>query len=55
MSWLWIALGAWLVVALVAAVLIGRGIRRADSEELGSTLDWDPAALETEDSPRPQD
>ncbi|WP_430334211.1 hypothetical protein [Rhodococcus sp. ACT016] len=55
MSWLWIALGAWIVVALGAALLIGRVIRRADSEELGSTLDWDPAALETEDSPHPRD
>ncbi|NKS00934.1 hypothetical protein GS528_07380 [Rhodococcus hoagii] len=49
MSWLWIALGAWFVLALAAAVLIGRGIRRADSEEIGSTLDWDVTKLDTED------
>ncbi|WP_237172330.1 hypothetical protein, partial [Prescottella equi] len=49
MFWLWIALGAWFVLALAAAVLIGRGIRRADSEEIGSTLDWDVTKLDTED------
>ncbi|MDH6280475.1 hypothetical protein M2284_001469 [Rhodococcus sp. LBL1] len=55
MSWLWIALGAWIIVALGAAVLIGRSIRRADREELGSTLDWDPSGLESQDAPHPRD
>ncbi|WP_170312888.1 hypothetical protein [Prescottella subtropica] len=48
MSWLWIALGGWLVLACVAAVLIGRVVRRGDVEELGSDLDWDPASLDEE-------
>lgn len=55
MTWLWIALGAWLVLALCAAVLIGRGIRRADREELGSTLEWDTTKLDTENTPQPRD
>ncbi|WP_175274738.1 hypothetical protein [Prescottella equi] len=55
MSWLWIALGAWLVLALAAAVLIGRGIRRADREEIGSTLDWDVTKLDTEDTSQIRD
>lgn len=55
MSWLWIALSVWVVLALGAAVLIGRGIRRADREELGSTLDWDATTLEAEDSPHRHD
>ncbi|WP_420881710.1 hypothetical protein [Rhodococcus sp. (in: high G+C Gram-positive bacteria)] len=50
MSWLWIALSVWIVLALGAAVLIGRGIRRADREEIGSTLDWDATKLDTEDT-----
>lgn len=52
MTWLWIALAAWGVLALVAAVVIGRAIRRADAEELGSTLDWNPTHLDTEDAGR---
>lgn len=55
MTWLWIALGAWLVLALGAAVLVGRGIRRADREELGSTLEWDATRLDTEETPQPRD
>ncbi|PTR23485.1 hypothetical protein C8K36_10966 [Rhodococcus sp. OK519] len=55
MSWLWIVLGAWLVLALGAAVVIGRGIRRADREEIGSTLDWDATKLDIEDTRQPRD
>lgn len=55
MSWLWIALGVWIVLALGAAVLIGRGIRRADREEIGSTLDWDVTKLDTEDTSQIRD
>lgn len=50
MSWLWIALSVWIVVALGASVLIGRGIRRADREELGSTMDWDFGTLTAEEA-----
>lgn len=50
MSWLWIALSVWLVVALGASVLIGRGIRRADREELGSTMDWDVRTITPEEA-----
>jgi len=50
MSWLWIALGVWIVVALGASVLIGRGIRRADREELGSTMDWDFGTVTAEEA-----
>ncbi|MGF7120242.1 hypothetical protein AB4Z09_12500 [Rhodococcus sp. TAF43] len=55
MLWLWVVLGAWIVLACGAAVLIGRSIRRADREELGSTLDWNPADLVSEDIERPRD
>ncbi|WP_175420508.1 hypothetical protein [Rhodococcus sp. SGAir0479] len=55
MAWLWTALSVWLVLALGAAVLIGRGIRRADREELGSTLDWDTTTLDAEDAPQRHD
>ncbi|WP_165497062.1 hypothetical protein [Rhodococcus sp. ABRD24] len=55
MWWLWIALGAWLALAFGAAVLIGRGVRRADREELGSTLDWNHTSIEYEDHPHRRD
>ena len=56
MSWLWIALSVWLVVALGASVLIGRGIRRADREELGSTMDWDIKTItDTAEEAHPRD
>ena len=55
MSLLWIVLGVWIILAFGAAMLIGRAIRRADREELGSTLDWDPSTLDAENTPRPRD
>lgn len=48
MSWLWIALGVWLVVAFGVSVLIGRAIRRSDRAELGSTLDWNISGLDVD-------
>ncbi|CAM3222778.1 hypothetical protein RHDE110596_22820 [Prescottella defluvii] len=55
MLWLWVVLGTWIVLACAAAVLMGRSIRRADREELGSTLDWNLADLEAEDAENPRD
>ncbi|WP_305092775.1 hypothetical protein [Prescottella sp. R16] len=46
MAWLWIALGGWIVLACVAALLIGRAVRRGNDEEIGSDLDWDPTHLD---------
>lgn len=36
----------WLAVALTVAVVLGRVSRRADTEELGSTLDWDSTEID---------
>ncbi|WP_169914798.1 hypothetical protein [Rhodococcoides yunnanense] len=35
-----IGVAIWLAVATIVAVVLGRVARRADAEELGSTLDW---------------
>ena len=34
MGWVWTAVAAWVLLAVPAAVLLGRVIRRADREEL---------------------
>ncbi len=36
-----ICVAMWLVVAMLFAAVLGRVTKRADEEELGSTLDWD--------------
>ncbi|WP_176224949.1 hypothetical protein [Rhodococcus sp. 1168] len=43
---IFIGIAVWLVVALAVAIVLGRVARRADSEELGSTLDWDTADID---------
>ncbi|WP_179276002.1 hypothetical protein [Rhodococcus sp. 06-235-1A] len=48
MTWLWIGVTVWMVCAAVVAAVLGRVARRADSEELGSTLHWDIDALDHE-------
>ncbi len=35
MGWLWTVVVAWVLLAVLAAVLLGRAIQRADREELG--------------------
>ncbi len=35
MGWVWVALVLWLLLAVPAAVLLGRTIDRADRHELG--------------------
>jgi hypothetical protein len=34
-GWVWTAVAAWVLLAALAAVLLGRTIHRADEEELG--------------------
>ncbi len=34
MGWVWAAVVAWVLIAALAAVLLGRTIHRADREEL---------------------
>ncbi|MGB3370222.1 MAG: hypothetical protein WBA81_06330 [Rhodococcus sp. (in: high G+C Gram-positive bacteria)] len=41
-----IGVAIWLAVALLVAIVLGRVSRRADSEELGSTLNWDTEDIE---------
>lgn len=41
-----IGIAIWLAVALVVAVVLGRVAKRADDEELGSTLDWDATEID---------
>lgn len=48
MTGLWIIVTAWMVCAAIAATVLGRVARRADSEELGSTLEWDIGTLDHE-------
>ena len=36
MGWLWTAVVAWVVLAGLTAVLLGRTVHRADEEELGA-------------------
>ncbi|WP_448611175.1 hypothetical protein [Geodermatophilus sp. URMC 60] len=35
MTWVWTAVVVWVLLAVPAAVLLGRTIHRADREELG--------------------
>lgn len=46
--WVWV-LVAWVVLAAVAAVVIGLGIRAADRRELGGDRPDEPPAREDED------
>ncbi|MCJ0892168.1 hypothetical protein MTX35_12060 [Rhodococcus sp. ARC_M12] len=46
MTGLLIGVAVWMVCAAVVATTLGRVARRGDSEELGSTLDWDVDALD---------
>ncbi|MDJ0395587.1 hypothetical protein QMK17_19895 [Rhodococcus sp. G-MC3] len=46
MSGVLIGAAIWLAVALMVAVVLGRVSRRADREELGSTLNWDSSELD---------
>ena len=39
MGWVWTAVAAWVLLAVPAAVLLGRVIRRADREELEAPAD----------------
>ncbi|MFY2787548.1 hypothetical protein [Rhodococcus sp. KRD162] len=48
MTGLWIGVTAWMACATVVATVFGRVARRGDSEELGSTQDWDIASLDHE-------
>ncbi|MBY6437482.1 hypothetical protein R4172_11890 [Rhodococcus kroppenstedtii] len=41
-----IVLGAWVVLGLAVAAVVGRSVRRADQEELGSDRHWDITAIE---------
>lgn len=46
MSGVLIGAAIWLAVALMVAVVLGRVSKRADSEELGSTLNWDASEID---------
>lgn len=48
MTGLLIGVILWIVCATVVATVLGRVARRGDSEELGSTLEWDVATLDHE-------
>ncbi|MCZ4518182.1 hypothetical protein O4220_06600 [Rhodococcus ruber] len=48
MTGLWIVVTVWMVCAAVVATVLGRVARRGDSEELGSTLEWDVDTLDHE-------
>ncbi|SNT02450.1 hypothetical protein [Rhodococcoides kyotonense] len=41
-----IGVAIWMALALIVAVVLGRVARRADNEELGSTLDWNTAEID---------
>ncbi|MFW0874708.1 hypothetical protein [Rhodococcoides corynebacterioides] len=41
-----IVLGAWVVLGAAVAAALGRSVRRADQEELGSDRDWDLMVVE---------
>ncbi|SFA54598.1 hypothetical protein SAMN05444374_10953 [Rhodococcoides kroppenstedtii] len=41
-----IVLGAWVVLGAAVAAVVGRSVRRADQEELGSDRHWDITAIE---------
>ncbi|OZD40339.1 hypothetical protein CH306_06325 [Rhodococcus sp. 15-725-2-2b] len=48
MTGLLIGVAVWMVIATVVATVLGRVVRRGDSEELGSTIEWDVEALDHE-------
>jgi len=48
MTGLLIGVAVWMVVAILVAVALGRVARRGDSEELGSTIEWDVDTLDHE-------
>ncbi len=39
MGWVWTAVSVWVLLGVPVAILLGRVIRRADREELGSPGD----------------
>lgn len=39
-------LGVWVVLGLAVAAVLGRSVRRADQEELGSDREWDISVIE---------
>jgi hypothetical protein len=41
-----IGIAIWLALALIVAVALGRVAKRADKEELGSTLDWNTSEID---------
>ncbi len=41
-----IVLGAWVVLGAAVAAVLGRSVRRADQEELGSDRDWNITVIE---------
>ena len=48
MTGLLIGAAVWMVIATIVATVLGRVARRGDSEELGSTIEWDVDALDHE-------
>ncbi|MGA9871095.1 MAG: hypothetical protein WBQ44_08140 [Rhodococcus sp. (in: high G+C Gram-positive bacteria)] len=46
MTGLLIGAAVWLAVASILAIVLGRVSTRADSEELGSMIDWDAAEID---------
>ncbi|MGN7134520.1 hypothetical protein ACTHQY_14740 [Rhodococcoides corynebacterioides] len=46
MTVLLVLLAAWVVLGVAVAALVGRSVRRADQEELGSDRDWDLMVVE---------
>ncbi|MBY4127301.1 hypothetical protein HQO83_02715 [Rhodococcus fascians] len=48
MTGLWIIVTVWMAGAAIVAIVLGRVARRGDSEELGSTLEWDIDSLDHE-------
>ena len=48
MTGLLIGVAVWMVFATVVATVLGRVARRGDSEELGSTIEWDVDTLDRE-------
>nr|WP_314145105.1 hypothetical protein [uncultured Rhodococcus sp.] len=48
MTGLLIGVAVWMVFATVVATVLGRVACRGDSEELGSTIEWDVDTLDRE-------
>lgn len=41
-----IGVGVWMVLAMIAAIALGRVAKRADAEEIGSEEIWDTGEIE---------